>query len=76
MAAGVPQPNFVGRGINMGIQPGANTRIGAGLASDYGVYGGRAVESGGELGFGYGTNLRTRFVERDHGTSGTSGLLR
>jgi hypothetical protein len=76
MAAGVPQPNFVGRGINMAIQPGPNTRVGAGLASDYSVFGGRTIESGGELGFGYGTNLRTRFVQRDFVTGGTSGLLR
>lgn len=76
MAAGVPEPNFVGRGIDMSIQPGPNTRVGAGLSSDYSVFGGRVIESGGELGFGYGTNLRTRFVERDRPTTGTSGLVR
>lgn len=68
LAAGVPQPNFVGRGIQPGIQPWANTQIGADLASPYGVYGGRVIQSGGDVGAGYGTNLRTRWFLNDYGT--------
>ena len=68
LAAGVPQPNFVGRGIQPNIQPWANTRVGAGLASEYGVYGGRVIQSGGDVGAGYGTNLRARWFLNDYGT--------
>lgn len=68
LAAGVPQPNFVGRSIQPNIQPWANTRVGAGLASDYGVYGGRVISSGGDVGGGYGSNDRARRFLNNYGT--------